>query len=602
MSEGLSVTEQTTPAASDGSRMSVKQMEFNGETFSVDYRDSRRPFPIEPGFDLSKIGGMAATAHGFCAPFNPRTYEAAPGITCDQDVEVTLRDGTKIYVDIFRPSKGGPFPVLVSWSAYGKRPGDGMSEWQVFGVTPGTISTMSKFESPDPAYWCHYGYAVANVDPRGVGYSEGDIEMFTPQDALDGYDFIEWVAQQPWCTGKVGLSGNSFVAMTQLRIAAQQPPHLAAIAPWEASTDIYRDSVYEGGIPALTFNEFVVSSLTGQGRIDDQVANARRYPLMHPYWESKVPDFSKITVPVYMAAGWSHFHLRGSINAFRRIRSRKKWLRAHREFEWPDAYNRDNLADLRLFFDRYLKDIHNCWESTPRVRLQVMDAYDVDYATYQTDDFFPSKRTEYRKYHLDASVSGDGHHAMSPEPVAAAASTFYEADTGQVIFDYTFGEETEIVGYMMARLWVEADGHDDMDLFLTVKKADADGNFIPWSVLSEPHPGAWGKMRVSHRELDEKLSTSFNPVQAHHREQKLSPGEIVPIDVEIVPSARIWHAGERLRIEIAGRYIRDEWMEPLSWETDNKGRHVIHTGGRHDSYLQVPMIPPRLKVAGRVVY
>ena len=78
------------------------------------------------------------------------------------------------------------------------------------------------------------------------------------------------------------MAGNSFVAMTQLRIAAQQPPHLAAIAPWEASSDMYRDLLMEGGIPALTFNEFIVSSLSGPGRVDDLVANALRYPLMHP--------------------------------------------------------------------------------------------------------------------------------------------------------------------------------------------------------------------------------------------------------------------------------------------------------------------------------
>ena len=88
-----------------------------------------------------------------------------------------------------------------------------------------------------------------------------------------------------------------------------------------------------------------------------------------PYWQAKIPDYSKITLPVYMAAGWSHFHLRGTMNAWRKIKSRKKWLRCHRDFEWPDAYNPQNLEDLKRFFDRYLKDIHNGWELTPRVRI-----------------------------------------------------------------------------------------------------------------------------------------------------------------------------------------------------------------------------------------
>jgi hypothetical protein len=101
-------------------------------------------------------------------------------------------------------------------------------------------------------------------------------------------------------------------------------------------------------------------------------------------------------------------------------------------------------------------------------------------------------------------------------------------------------------------------------------------------------------MRVSHRELDPELSTDFQPVQAHRRELKLSAGEVVPIDVEINPTSRIWHAGETIRVHIAGRYIRDpHWIEPLIWETDNAGEHVFHTGGQYESFLQIPVIPPK---------
>lgn len=590
------MTNHSTSAAAASTGLTSKDMTFAGQTFPVLYRRANQPVPLEPGTDLSKLGGLAATAHGFCAPFNQRVYEAAPGIICEQDVAVTMRDGTTIYCDIFRPKDSGPVPLLISWSSFGKRPGDAMSVWQIMGVPPGTVSRLAKFESPDPAFWCHNGYAVANVDSRGVGFSEGDVELLTPQDAYDGYDFIEWAAEQPWCTGKIGMSGNSMVAMTQLRIAAQQPPHLAAIAPWEASTDIYRDSIYEGGIPALSFNEFVVSSLTGNGLVDDQVANAKVYPLMHAYWEAKIPDYSKIIQPVYMGVGWSHFHLRGTMNAWRKIKSRKKWLRCHRDFEWPDAYNPQNIEDLKRFFDRYLKDIHNGWELTPRVRLQVMDAYDVDYQTNRAEDAFPIKRTEYRKLYLDAASM-----SMAEEKPAVATAASYDPLTEALVFDLTFTEDTELSGYMALHAWVQAEGHDDLDLFVTVKKADASGEFVPWNVLNEPHPGVWGKMRVSHRALDPKLSTRFNPVQAHTSEEKLEPGQIVPVDIELVASSRIWHKGERLRVEIAGRYLRGEWFEPLTWETDNRGRHLIHTGGEYDTYLQVPVIPPRLKVGDYVV-
>ena len=140
-----------------------------------------------------------------------------------------------------------------------------------------------------------------------------------------------------------------------------------------------------------------------------------------------------------------------------------------------------------------------------------------------------------------------------------------------------------------------------MDLFVTLKKLDENGNWLPCSILGEPHPGPWGKLRVSHRELDEKLSTDFEPVLAHRRELKLKKGEVAEVKIPIVPTSWLFHKGQSLRVEIAGRYIREGWFEPLSWETDNCGRHIIHTGGTFASFLQVPVIPPKYQ-AGDYTY
>ena len=92
-----------------------------------------------------------------------------------------------------------------------------------------------------------------------------------------------------------------------------------------------------------------------------------------------------------------------------------------------------------------------------------------------------------------------------------------------------------------------------------------------------------------------------NPVMAHKRELKVEPGEIVPVDIEIVPTARIYHKGEKLRIQIAGRYIREGWFEPLAWDTDNHGNQIIYTGGKYESFIQCPVILPKYK-AGEYVY
>lgn len=567
----------------------TKTETFNGTEMETVYREAKRP--IDPDSDVGAEGaGMNAMAMGVCPKFNPRTYEAAPGIICEQDVPVKLRDGVTIYTDIFRPANERSVPALISWSFYGKRPGEGMSEWQIMGVMPGTVSKLAKFESPDPLYWCYKGYAVANVDPRGVGHSEGDVCIFGTQDARDGYDFIEWLAEQWWCSGRIGMAGNSCVAMTQWRIAALCPPHLTCIAPWEGTSDIYRESMFEGGVPALTFNEFIVGTVAGEHGVDDLVAMGKRSTLMNAYWADKIPDFSKIKIPCYATACWNHFHLRGAFEGFRKIKSKKKWMRAHRDFEWPDAYSAEYLPELNLFFDRYLKDIHNCWESTPRVRLEVQDAYEHLAFKNRPEETFPLKRTEYKKLYLDAAKN-----TMSFEPAAAESKYAYDGSTGLANFDIRFDEDTEITGYMKLRLWMEAEGHDDMDLFVNIQKLSTTGEWLPVSVLGEPHPGAWGKMRVSHRALDPDRSTDFQPVQSHLKEEKLRPGEVVPVDIEIVPTSRFWHKGQSLRVQLAGRYIREGWFEPLSWETDNHGAHIVHSGGKYDSYLQIPVIPPKFQ-------
>lgn len=564
----------------------TKKVNMSGEEVEVIMNRMMKPCTQE---ELDSMTAEERERCKYMSPLNTHTYEAEDGIICMQDTPVKMRDGATIYADIYMPAEKGKYPLIISWSFYGKRPFDGQSEWQIMGVPPQTVSNMSKFESPDPGYWCRHGYAVANVDPRGIGHSDGDFVQFGTQDGMDGYDFIEWAAEQEWCNGRCGLAGNSCVAMTQWRIASQQPPHLACFAPWEGTSDMYRESLYEGGIPATTFVGMVNKEAVGPNFIDNTALNAEKYPFIDcPYWKDKDPIWNKITQPVYITACWNHFHLRGSINGFRKVKSKKKWLRAHRNFEWPDAYSNENLQDLERFFARYLKLERNGWELTPRVRIEVQDVGEFLFQKDRPEENFPLKRTQYQKLYLDASDM-----SMKAEPVAAQAMAAYESADGEVTFDYKFPEDTELTGYMKLRLYVAAESYNDMDLFVNVQKLDTQGNWAPVTVFGEPHPGVWGKLRVSRRKLDEKLSTDYNPVQAHTVSEKLEPGQIVPVDIEINPTSWFWHKGQSIRVQVAGRYIRENWFEPLMWDTDNKGRHLIYTGGEYESFLQIPVVPPR---------
>ena len=588
----------------ENSEITWKKHKFGTEELEVAYREPARAKPVgEFARSLVAQGKLplyVVNGFGDTPPLNPRTYDAGWGIVCEQDVAVPMRDGTVTYADIYRPAGQKNLPCLISWSPYGKRAGTDTPEieWQTPGVPEGSHSNNAKFEGPDPNYWCHKGYAICNYDPRGIGNSEGDIYLWSSQEGRDGYDLIEWLAEQDWCSGRISMMGNSALAMCQWRIAAEQPPHLTCIAPWEGIADIYREALPWGGFPESGFWPFLANLLEGKNLIEDLAANYERYPLINAYWEDKIPDFSKIEVPAYVTAGWSHFHLRAAIMGFRHISSKFKWLRAHRDFEWPDQYSRLGLQEATMFFDRYLKGIRNGWEDTPRVRIDVMDAYEFDNQLLRGEKEFPLARTEYRKLYLDAA-----NRSMSTTPVDKESSCHYHATKEKATFDITFDEETELTGYMKLKLWVEADGSDDMDLFIAIRKLDAKGKWLPYLVLGERHPGCPGKLRVSLREVDENhpYHSEFQPWHPFKNPQKLKSGEIVPVEIEIYPSSRVWHAGEQLQVEVSGHYARIDWFEPFDWNTCNKGLHVIHTGGKYDSYLLVPYVPPKY-VAGNTVY
>ncbi|MFS8036674.1 CocE/NonD family hydrolase [Xanthobacter sp. AM11] len=553
---------------------------FKGDAFEVHLKALHAPAQSHGAFPQVEPG---SAVHG--------------GIRVDRDVAVAMRDGATIYVDIYRPDGVQDIPAIVAWSPYGKRIGYA-APLTVPGVPAGTLSSGTKLEGPDPDYWCRRGYAVVNPDARGAGYSQGVLQILSNQEGRDAADLVEWLAAQSWCNGRIGMAGNSWLAMSQWMTAAERPKHLACIAPWEGATDLYRQLFYQGGIQEIGFSRFLASFLVGAGMGEDIAANFDAHPFYDAYWREKVADLKQIEVPAYITAGWSHFHLLGSIDAFRRIGSDAKWLRIHREFEWPDFYAPENLNDLCRFFDRYLKGHHNGWELTPRVRIDVMDRGDRDHALRRAELDFPLPDTRYRKLFLDASNA-----TLTEVAPTSPTKMMYDAVAGQANFDFVFDCDTELTGYFKIRLWVEALEADDLDLFVAVQKADAAGNVVPTFVIGQPHPGAPGLLRASHRKLDEQRSTDIEPVHLHVEQQMLLPGEIVPVEIAIWPTSRLWRAGERLRIAISGHYLREPgWFEPFAWDLRNTGNHVIHTGGEYDSYLLIPEIKhPRSVVPGRSI-
>ena len=563
---------------------------------------------------------LPAPRTGLLTAFDPGTrtleagFQVAPqfkalpvDIVFEKDVAVQLRDGTAIHVDVFRPVGSEPVPVLVAWSPYGKGQGTSVSVMGVFGLVGlpnAAVSGLEKFEAPDPAYWCARGYAICNPDIRGVVDSDGDSVLWDRQEGLDCYDLIEWLAEQEWCDGKVGMSGTSYLAVAQWFTAAEQPPHLVAINPWEGVSDVYRDLVLRGGMPDTGFaQQLQDGSFFGRNRKEDILGEVEAHPLMDPLWEQKIPEFGSITVPAYVVASYSNtLHTAGTFRAWRRMASEEKWLRVHNSQEWPDYYDEANVEDLRRFFDHYLKGEDNGWERTPRVRYSLLDLEGGDRIGVPAETFPPSDVIPTR-YYLDGRTRSLSTTAPTAE-VPAAYSVDRNPDA--VSFITTFDEETVLVGYPKAHLRVEAKGADDMDLFVLVQKLDRFGT--PLQAFTVPnrtamahdltdhgatilrYKGSDGRLRVSARHLDEALSTDDVPAHTFDRVEKLGEGEIVDVEIDLLPLGLVFHSGEALRFVVGARNLLGTLMPGIrEYVGANTGQHVIHTGGERASYLQLPV-------------
>ena len=552
-------------------------------------------------------------------------------LPCDirmlRDVAVTLRDGVTIYTDVFLPATEGHYPALLAWSPYGKEVGGQMLDDVPMrsGVPQSITSGLEKFEAPDPAYWCARGYAVVNPDKRGAYRSEGNLLYWGHDDALDACDVINWIAQQQWNNQSVGMAGNSWLTASQWFIASERPKYLKAIAPWEGFSDLFRDT-NRGGIPMPEFAEMIAETFSSQyGLLEDQPRMLATHPYWCSYWQDKAPRVENISIPAYVVASYTNdVHTHGTFDAYRRLKG-DKWLRVHDTNEWLDFYTHQD--DLLRFFNHYLKGEDNGWEQTPKVRLSVLNPGGKDVVD-RVESAWPLDRAQYRRLYLN----GANQLLQSKKPGRTVSQTYNSETKGQnsVTYRLRMTENTEITGYMKLHLWVKAEDADDMDLQVRIEKLDADGHSIPGPTGSPV--AATGYMRVSMRKLDEAKSTPAEPYYlfTQEAEQKLKPGEAVPVEIQIWPMGMIFEKNQYLQLTV-GAYeppvaaipfgsasitipaegmtydpsdanaklisiggnaneVADKAEVVKSPKTHNAGRHTILSGGKYDSYLYVPII------------
>lgn len=517
------------------------------------------------------------------------------GLVIERNRTVRLRDGTEIFVDLYRPAgMEREIPILLAWGPYGKHALSNQVFWPRSGVDPDWLSPLTPFEGPDPRWWGSRGYGVAIADPRGAWLSGGDFHHNGIQEAEDCADTIEWLGGLPWSNGRVGMTGVSYLAAIQYLVAPLRPEPLAALNPWEGFSDWYREFAYHGGILETNFLPRASDNIRySLNRTEDTWENVKAHPLIDEYWRSKELDLEGIVQPAYVVASWSDqaLHLRGTIEAWRRMASRDKWLEVHGQKKWAYYYRPESRRRQLEFFEHWLRDRPTSLPAWPKVRIEVRERHGV--AEERAESHWPLAHTEHRALHLDAA-SGRLSSAKAP----AASAIRYDAMDGRVCFDWTFDSETELTGHASLRLWIEAEGSDDIDLFVALQKLDAAGNEIGFTFYSfyENGPIALGWLRASHRALDPEASTPDRPVHLHTREERLSPGECVAVDIEIWPFSVRFGPGESLRVVIAGQdiYEPEEGLMlpfPLHRQTRNGGMCALHTGGRYDSFLLLPFVP-----------
>jgi uncharacterized protein len=539
----------------------------------------------------------------------------AAAATVQQQGYIPMADGTQLEYTVDLPAATGQFPVVMVYDGYCEGAG-----------------ALSCNDQINATRLLAAGYVVLGVSIRGTSCSTGTFDAFTDQEWSDGAAAVEWAAQQPWSNGHLGMIGDSFPGITQLGVAGLRPPHLDAIAPFQVTTDLYRDVSYPGGITNTGFGAFWAgvdqpnnsyrsglqqAVATGDARCAvaqaehlaaEPTQNIGVQALKHPYvddfWHGREPgaNAAKINIPTFACQTWQDDETSSrSTSYLEKLDPRRTWFVASNGYHGQCELGTPRITDqLVAFFDRYVKGASNGYERTPHVQLWH------DTTTNSAKENVPSWITRFNSLRAlpvrplklyfrrggKLSLSrprGDGQpdRYAYPGPVLGNENgiVFGQSNLlwkGQeppgASVGYTsppLSRDAELFGSGSANIWMSSTAPDtDLQITLTEVRPDGQEVYV-----------ARGWLRASHRALDPARSTALAPfhtdTQADAR--PLVPGEPTYARVQLWPFDYVFRKGSSIRL-----WIDAPTGETGGWSFDfikTPAINSVYMDGKHPSAL-----------------
>ncbi len=519
--------------------------------------------------------------------------------------EIPMRDGKTLAADVYLPAERGRWPAILIQTPYDKR-----QFWAVFLVEAGDDPLL---KSPD--------YAFVVVDWRGF-FASADAAAAGASRGRDGYDAVEWIAAQSWCTGEVGTWGPSALGKVQFETAALHPPHLRGCVPIVAQAGERYELYYPGGVYFRNRNEFVASHFGGG-------ATVRQHPLEDAFWLAAAraaPQPDAFAVPMLHISGWYDHQAAETLALASAIQERgglgargRQWVlvgpwshggaATAREQQGQLAYPaaaQEASREAKAFFDRFLRGVANGFEERPFCRL-----FRINEDTWVTGETWPRGTGSVERWYL----TGDGLLAPRPGPEPVAAS--YLADPARP------------VPTLWGAIIVEGNGNRQGPGDLTQLEARSDVLSFTTPPLSRPLP-IEGQPRVviwlSCDALDTDVAVRLTEVTPDGRSlllvdgirraslrdsfaerRLLTPGVPVRVTVTLAPIAATIPAGHALRLLIApSNYDRFD-VNPQDGSSFSDEPSAVLTpavasifmGGSYDTCLELPVLA-QAGVRGRV--